>query len=332
VDKRLSEIAMTVCPADSRTIVQRRVDGLVALAEGRPLACDCGAEDCPATPADQPAAASRFVINVIASQESLTGASDDPGYLQGYGVIDAEQVRHLAETAALRPLTEPEVTDDQATRYQPTAALERWIRCRGLLCSFPGCDRPAWRADLDHTIPFDHTQPGEGGRTVPANLDPKCREHHRLKTFHDGPDGWQTTQSPDGTVTWTSPTGRVYRSAPAGAELFPQLRKACRPPTPRQHSRQRDKWTRTEAARGKLTDLRSANEETRRINAARAHEIDLRQWRNNMRRTLLVLKGGQPSTSPWCTWVNDPPEDDITADWRPPPRAVPKPGDDKPPF
>jgi hypothetical protein len=62
-------------------------------------------------------------------------------------------------------------------------------------------------------------------------------------------------------------------------------------------------------------------------------EIDLRKWRNNMRKTLLVLEGGRPSTSPWCSWVNDPVEDvHITADWVPPPPAPPNPGDDEPPF
>jgi len=52
-----------------------------------------------------------------------------------------------------------------------------------------------------------------------------------------------------------------------------------------------------------------------------------------MRKTLLVLEGGRPSTSPWCSWVNDPVEDvHITADWVPPPPAPPNPGDDEPPF
>jgi len=85
--------------------------------------------------------------------------------------------------------------------------------------------------------------------------------------------------------------------------------------------------------RDRLEELRPANAETRRINAARAQEIQRRQWRNNMRRTLLVFKGGQPSTSPYCPWVNDPLEDEhITADWQPPPRPTPEPGDDQPPF
>jgi hypothetical protein len=77
---------------------------------------------------------------------------------------------------------------------------------------------------------------------------------------------------------------------------------------------------------------RTANDVTLARNRARLAEIDIRKWRNDMRRTLLNLKGGAPSTSPWCTWVNDPREDEhISADWRPPERD-PDPMPDEPPF
>ena len=46
-DKRLSELATSVCAKDPRTIAQRRADALVALTEGRTLCCDCGQPDCP---------------------------------------------------------------------------------------------------------------------------------------------------------------------------------------------------------------------------------------------------------------------------------------------
>ncbi len=59
----------------------------------------------------------------------------------------------------------------------------------------------------------------------------------------------------------------------------------------------------------------------------------MRQWRNDMRKTLLVLKSGRPSDSPWCTWVNEPLENpDIGVHWKPSP-PPPRPHDDeKPPF
>ena len=74
------------------------------------------------------------MINVIATKATVTGDSDQPGYLEGYGVIDAEQVRELADTATIRPVECPTVSEDEALRYQPSAALERWIRCRDMTC------------------------------------------------------------------------------------------------------------------------------------------------------------------------------------------------------
>lgn len=371
VDKRLTELASAVCSADPRTLVQRRVDALYALSEGRALECECALPECPrraAVPAENAAAAedadtnestehagagesagstevaqppaatvdpprSRFVINVIATAETLDGTSQQPGYLEGFGVIDADQVRAIAANAALRLLTEPDVSAAAALTYQPSAALERWIRSRDLTCRFPGCDRPAWRADIDHTTPFDHLDPRAGGRTVAANTKCYCRQHHLLKTFHGGPGGWRDTQLPDGTVVLTSPTGRVYRTTPDGADLFAQLRPACARPRPRRRSRERERSARILAERSRIHAQRPINVQTRELNAARAHEIDMRQWRNDMRKTLFVLKSGRPSASPWCGWVNEPLENpNIGIDWKPPPLPPRTPADEKPPF
>jgi Domain of unknown function (DUF222) len=331
VDKRLHDMATSVCHRDSRTIAQRRADALLALSEGHALACDCGHPDCPAK-TTQDTAGPRFAINVIAGEKTLCGCSDEPGYLEGYGVIDAHQVRQLAQTATVRPLFEPTVSDAAALTYQPSAALERWIRCRDLTCCFPGCDRPAWTADIDHTIPYRRTNPQSGGRTVPQNTKCYCRQHHRTKTFLTGPGGWHDEQLPDGTVILTSPTGRIYRNTPAGADLFPQLRPACAEPVPRPRNRQREKQAHTKRARRKLRALRPVNTEQRRINQARRRHLEAVTLRNRMRKTLFTLKG-TPSTSPFCKWVNDPLEDEhITADWRPPPQTPPTPDDDHPPF
>jgi hypothetical protein len=197
-DKELSEMATSVCANDSRTIAQRRADALIALTEGRTLACNCCQPECPARTAEtEPAAGGvHTVINVIATDATVTGDSDQPGYLEGYGVIDAEHVRELADTATIRPVEYPTLTAEEALRYQPSAALERWIRCRDLTCRFPGCDRKAWICDIDHTTPFNHADPAAGGLTVPWDLACYCREHHRLKTFHAGPRGGATNSCP----------------------------------------------------------------------------------------------------------------------------------------
>jgi Domain of unknown function (DUF222) len=319
-DRRLTELAGAVCPADPRTLDQRRADALVALGDGRELTCECTLRDCPRRVVDGPARPSRFVINVIATEDTVFGRGARPGYLDGYGVIDADEVRRLADHAAVRTVGEPSADGAAARSYQPGAALARFVRCRDLTCRFPGCDRPAWRADIDHTVPFDHADPRIGGQTTPRNTKCYCREHHRLKTFHGGPAGWRDEQLSDGNVVLTSPTGRVYRTTPAGVDLFPDLAPACAEPKPRRRSRRREKAADTSRRRNELQARRTVNAETRRCNRARAHEIDLRAWRNDVRRRLLVFKGGHPSTSPWCTWANDHTEDqDIGADWLPPP-------------
>ena len=113
-----------------------------------------------------------------------------------------------------------------------------------------------------------------------------------------------------GDITRTIPTGRVYRTSPDGYDLFPQLRPACRAPTPRRRSHSQDKAKRIAHARSRLRDQRPVNAETRRVNRARKQEIADRTWRNHMRKMLILFKGAQPSTSPWCAWVNDPLEPD----------------------
>jgi hypothetical protein len=335
-DKRLSQMATSVCAKDSRTIAQRRHDAITALCERRELACDCGQPDCPVRPIDDAAAPCPVttVINVIATEDTLSGDSEQPGYLEGYGVIDADHVRELAQTATatIRPVECPAATPEEALRYQPSAALERFIRCRDVMCRFPGCDRKAWFCDLDHTTPFNHADPASGGWTVWWDLACYCREHHRLKTFHGGPGGWRDEQLPDGSIVWTSPTGRQYRTTPAGFDLFPQLRQACQAPTPRKRNRTKDKATKVARARATLREQRPVNAETRRINYARRREIELRKWRNQTRRFLVLFKGRQVSTSPWCGWVNEPFEPEhLPPDWQPPP-PPPHTLDDNPPF
>ena len=46
-DRRLDELATAVCRDDPRSIANRRADAMKAMAEGRRLACECGADDCP---------------------------------------------------------------------------------------------------------------------------------------------------------------------------------------------------------------------------------------------------------------------------------------------
>jgi hypothetical protein len=215
LNQRLDAIAATVCDDDPRTHGQRRADaaGPLGRLEGT-LACRCGSEDCPAAAKRETVAAA--VIHVLAEQPTLEGTSDKPGYLPGFGVLPAESVRDIAATATLKPLTVP-VGAALDPGYRPSAATAQFIKFRDLSCRWPGCDKPAERCDVDHTVPYP------AGPTHPSNTKLYCRTHHLVKTFYTGPRGCHDEQLPDGTVVLTSPTGHVYRTEPHGAAMFPAL-------------------------------------------------------------------------------------------------------------
>ena len=91
------------------------------------------------------------VIHVLAEQATVVGTSDQPGYLPGFGILPAESVRDLAQTATVKPLAMP---DGAEPGYRPSATLAQFVRFRDLTCRFPGCDAPAQVCDVDHTIPY----------------------------------------------------------------------------------------------------------------------------------------------------------------------------------
>ena len=82
------------------------------------------------------------------------------------GLIPPEMVEQLAASAKLVALIHP--ADAPPERgYVPSKALADFVRCRDLTCRWPGCDKPAFDCDLDHTIPY-----AAGGPTHASNL--KC--------------------------------------------------------------------------------------------------------------------------------------------------------------
>lgn len=218
LDKRLNAMANAVCQADPRTIGERRADALGALAFGAEmLACRCGEPDC----ASATAPGQSVVIHVVAERAALDGTAKAPAYLVDTGeLISPELLAELTATARLRPLF---AAADAAPEsgYRPSRALADFIRARDLTCRAPGCDRPATRCDIDHTIPWP------SGPTHASNLKALCREHHILKTFW----GWRDLQLQDGTVIWTLPGGQRYVTSPGSALLFPSLMKPTGPLT-----------------------------------------------------------------------------------------------------
>jgi hypothetical protein len=212
---KLDGLAATVCRDDPRTKRQRRADALMALVGGdAAMACLCGSEQCPAE--GNGATSPPVVIHVLAEAATVEGHGTRAGFVPGYGPLPPAMVRAVAKTARLRPVRIPK---DAATepQYRPSAALAQFVRNRDLTCRWMGCDKPAWQADIDHTVPYPL------GPTHPSNNSCFCRFHHLLKTFHCGPGGWTVTQLPEGTLVFTSPSGRVHPTEPLGAMLFQNL-------------------------------------------------------------------------------------------------------------
>jgi hypothetical protein len=211
LDRRLNELAGTVCEADPRTEAQRRADALTAVIAGADrMACTCGNSACVEMRGRM--RNRNLVIHVVAERASIDGNGTAPGYMAGVDeLIPAQVVAELAKSATLQPLTFPAAAE---RRYTPSAALADFVRCRDLTCRAPGCDEPATRCDIDHTTPYAH-----GGLTHPSNLKSLCRKHHLLKTFW----GWRDKQLADGTVIWTLPSGQTYVTSPGSAILFPAL-------------------------------------------------------------------------------------------------------------
>jgi hypothetical protein len=217
----LEAFAATVCEHDPRTKERRRSAAAGALGRGEAsLACQCGLDDCPAkTERDGAAAAASAVIHVLAEQGTLDGTSDNPGYLPGFGILPAAEVRDLAATAELKPIVVPTDAAPEP-RYRPSAKLTDFLRWRDLTCLWPGCDRPVDKCDVDHTVPYP------AGVTHASDLKHYCRIHHLIKTFYASLVGWSEQQMPDGTIILTAPTRHIYTTQAHGAALFPTLRQS----------------------------------------------------------------------------------------------------------
>ena len=93
--------------------------------------------------------------------------------------------------------------------YRPPPRIREYIAARDVTCRFGPCGQPAWRTDIDHTLPWH-----KGGLTCPCNLGGCCRTHHKIKQL----PGWHLQQPQPGTFCWTTPAGRSYTVEP---DLYP---------------------------------------------------------------------------------------------------------------
>ncbi|WP_197373459.1 HNH endonuclease signature motif containing protein [Mycolicibacterium baixiangningiae] len=104
-----------------------------------------------------------------------------PAFVIGGGVLSPVVLPAFLDRAKIRQLTHPGDAPPEP-RYIPSTALQDFVRCRDLTCRFPGCDKPAYLTDIDHTVPYP------AGPTSASNLKCLCRKHCRQAELRSGHD------------------------------------------------------------------------------------------------------------------------------------------------
>ncbi|KJR01771.1 hypothetical protein Y710_05910 [Gordonia sp. QH-12] len=284
----INALADGVCPFDPRTKQARRSDAATALLQQSQFTCLCERDDCVSelAPAQIDARRAQVMVHVVVRKEALDGVSQLPAYEDGVGPISARHARELVRRpdAVIRELDLDTVIADcmrHAGRYRPSAAVDTAVRALFGTCTVAGCDRPAWKSDLDHVVEFDHRDPGNGGPTCVCNLNPKCRFHHGVKTHAEG---WVDDQIVDANgVIWTevtTPDGMTVRRQAMNLWLLPELghiqcrhgvsfgmsdSPATRPENRHAENEPERRLTRTQAKHRYRTQRRAANRRQREI-------------------------------------------------------------------
>ncbi len=134
-------------------------------------------------------------------------------------LIAATRIRRATGASVVPfPCTQP------ADPYRPSTSLQTFVRARDQYCVWPGCTRPASKADLDHSTEYDHDNPADGGQTRPECLVSERPNHRR-----------QRVDSPRRARSGSPRTRRVRRCACAGSWRTPRPRSRHRDsgcPTP----------------------------------------------------------------------------------------------------
>jgi len=196
---RATDLATTLqSPGETRTLTQLRTDVLSDLLIDGVTGAGVGT-------------GVKATVLVTVPVMTLLRHSEEPGYLEGYGPIDPDTARDLASRAPsfTRLLTHPEtgvILSMGRDRYKVPKRMRRFLQLRDETCRYPGCNRSARNAEIDHTHDWALL-----GQTAHDNLANLCKPNHALKTQ----TRWTVSQQPGGILTWTSPTGRDFTTEPA---------------------------------------------------------------------------------------------------------------------
>ncbi|MCH7901847.1 MAG: DUF222 domain-containing protein, partial [Acidobacteria bacterium] len=143
VTRRINQMARGLQHSDDpRTLDQIRADVFLDLLAG----------------VDLNTAGRQATVDITVDLETLTGLTENPGELAGFGPVIADIARQVTaeqEKAEWRyTVTDPDTTQvvhTGITTRRPTTALKRYVQARFRCCVFPGCRMPSGDCDLDHT-------------------------------------------------------------------------------------------------------------------------------------------------------------------------------------
>ncbi|WP_157530870.1 HNH endonuclease signature motif containing protein, partial [Microtetraspora niveoalba] len=139
----------------------------------------------------------RTVMHVSVTEQTLTGESEEPAYLEDGTAIPAQDARRMAYSADLRRVLRDAqgiVVDFGRARRLASSDQREAILAKYRTCCREGCDVPAYLAEIDHIEPWYPT-----GRTDLANLAPLCAADNKWKSRH--PDRVEVIDQGDGTVS-----------------------------------------------------------------------------------------------------------------------------------
>jgi Domain of unknown function (DUF222)/HNH endonuclease len=193
VMRRINQLARTITsPREERTMDQLRADVFLDLLDGKGTGTGSGS--------------GRGTVDLHVDLTTLTGLTETPGELNGFGPVIADIARHItseqsdSEWRWTLTSNEGAILDQGTTRRRPTTSLQHRARTQNPTCVFPGCRMPAVDCDLDHNQAWS-----DNGPTSINNLAPLCRHDHVIKHH-----GWTIKQSQPGQYQITSPLGHSY--------------------------------------------------------------------------------------------------------------------------
>ncbi len=149
-------------------------------------------------------------INVVMTDATLLGLSDDPAHLVGGGPLAAPHARELATNGHAwlrRFLTDPvdgSLTHGDPRRRRFDGTLRELVIARDQHCQGIQCGRRI--RDIDHVTAY-----AEGGTTT---LDDGQGIDRACHTSRDDPRMQVQRRTATGVTTWTTPSGLTWRALP----------------------------------------------------------------------------------------------------------------------